>query len=533
MVCNLADHLFIPFNSILPGWYLCTAYVYTSVFNLRTMSSTTILKPAFILFISILAMDGAAQNKANGLDSYFSALFKNKQFNGNVLVAEKGKIIYERSFGYADFSAKKLNEENTSFPIASITKTITSTAILQLQERGKLNMSDPFAKYFPDFPYPSVTIRELLSHTSRIPSSLFYRLLDSLRKTKDTFFVNNDVIPAFIALKKSLMETGKGERDAFSYSNINYYLLALLIEKLSGMSYGSFIKKNIFIPAGMEHSSLSEFYFGMDKNLCREQKYRFLFSEIPDRIDTMAENQYIFKSYNFKGHGDIVSTVEDLLKYDQALYNGILLKESSLSLAYRAIVPGEQDNSGYGLGWSIRPDSSNGKIVLHHGGGIGIEIMLVRNIARKQTVILFDNTKNSAFGIAMNALDVLNGKQPPSVKPSIAKLYGRALVTDGIPAARTLLEKIKKDTMNYLLTEDGMNVMAYQLMWNDMNDKALEAFKNNLELFPDSWNSYDSYGEILLKTGRKEEAIKMYRRSIELNPKNEEGKKILAGILKE
>ena len=109
MVCNLADHLFIPFNSILPGWYLCTAYVYTSVFNLRTMSSTTILKPAFILFISILAMDGAAQNKANGLDSYFSALFKNKQFNGNVLVAEKGKIIYERSFGYADFSAKKVS----------------------------------------------------------------------------------------------------------------------------------------------------------------------------------------------------------------------------------------------------------------------------------------------------------------------------------------------------------------------------------------------------------------------------------------
>jgi CubicO group peptidase (beta-lactamase class C family) len=490
-------------------------------------------KLALILLFSFLYQAIAAQqNVIAQLNSYFNALYQARQFNGNVLVAEKGKIIYERSFGYADFSAKKPNTKNTSFPVASITKTFTSTAILQLQERGKLGIGDRFVKYFPGFPYPSLTIKQLLSHTSRLPSPDFYRFLDSLQKNKDTFFTNNDVIPALIAMKKPLLGLPKGDRSDFSYSNLNYYLLALLIEKLSGMPYGSYIKKNIFMPAGMEHSSLSEFYFGLDKNLCREQKYRFLFSDIPERIDTMADNLSIFRTYNFKGHGDIVSTVEDLLKYDQALYNGTLLKENSTDLAYQVNVPGESGNSGYGLGWSIAPDSSNGKIVLHHGGGIGIEAMLVRNIARHQTIILFDNTKNFAFNTAMNALDILNGKKTPLVKPSAAKLYGKTLVNEGIPAARILLKRLRKDTLNYLLTEDDMNVLAYQLMWNNINEKAMEVFQTNLELFSDSWNSYDSYGEILVKMGRKEEAIKMYKRSIELNPKNEGGKKALEQLLK-
>ena len=486
-----------------------------------------------LLILSFVFKFAHAQDKRLALDRYFSALNKAGQFNGNVLVAENGKAIYERSFGYADFSAKKLNTKNTAFAVASITKTFTSTAILQLHEKGKLNINDPLIKYLPDFPYPGITLKQLLSHTSRIPSRAFYSFLDSVRKIRDTFFTNNDVIPALIVMKKPLLEIGKGERAAFAYSNLNYYLLALLIEKLSGMPYGSYIKKNIFLPAGMEHSGFSEFYFGMDKELCREQKYRYQFSDEPDRIDTVAENAYIFKTYNFKGHGDIVSTTDDLLKYDQALYNGVLLKQSSLDLVFHAITPGLPDDSGYGLGWSIGHDSSKGKEVHHHGGGIGIEAMFIRNIYRRQTIILFDNTKNPAYDPAMNALHILNGEKIPLPKQSVAKIYGRTIVKEGILPARRLLQKMKADTSNYLLTEDGMNVLAYQLMWNNMDDKAMEVFKTNLELFPESWNSYDSYGEILLKMGRKNEAIKMYQRSIELNPKNEEGKKILEKISKQ
>jgi len=484
--------------------------------------------------LSLITASVKGQDKVLSLNDYFSALYQKDQFNGNVLVAENGRIIYEKSFGYANYSSQKPNTANTSFPIASVTKTMTSTAILQLIEKGKLQLSDAYSKFFPAFPYPSVTIKELLSHTSRIPSSNFYRFLDSLRNVKDTFFTNSDVIPAFVAMKKPLVGEPKpeGDRFVFSYSNINYHLLALLIEKLSGMPYQGYLRKYIFFPAGMESTSFSEFYFGIDRNICKEQRYRYLFSDAPESIDTTSDNAYIFTTYNFKGHGDVVSTAQDLMKFGQALEKNLLLKESTLMQAYTPVVYGNPATSGYGLGWSILHDSTKGKIVFHHGGGIGIEVMFVRNITKHQTVILFDNMKNPAFNVAMNALKILNGESVSSPGKSIAKLYGRQIAKGNFVDAEKLLEKLSKDSAAYELNEDQMNLLGYQFLWNNINDKALMVLKKNVELFPSSWNSYDSYGEILLKVGRREDAIKMYQKSIELNPKNEGGKKILQEILK-
>lgn len=496
------------------------------------LNQTTL--PLTILFLfsittATFAQKKAAPSKATALNEYFSSLANNGDLNGNVLVAENGKVIYEKSFGYADYSAKRLNTPATSFPVASVTKTITATAILQLQEKGKLSINDRYGRYFRNFPYPTVTIKQLLSHTSRLPSAAFYQLLDSIQLAKpDTFFTNTDVIPALIALKQPL--TGRTDdlnRPSFAYSNLNYYLLALLVEKLTGMPYAAYLRKYIFMPAGMESTSLSEFYFGMDKNLCREQRFRYLYDEAPERIDTLSEFASVFRVYNLKGHGDVVSTIGDLLKYDEALYNGTLLKERSLRDAYQAVVPGTAANSGYGLGWSIAHDSSKGKVVLHHGGGIGIEVMLVRNISKRQTIILFDNMKNPAFYTAMNALRILNGERVAPRGKSVAKAYGKTLVKAGIPAARQLLQKLKKDTANYNLSEYEMNLLAYQLMWSNRDSLAAEVFKTDLELFPDSWNVYDSYGELLLKIGRKDEAIRMYQKSLQLNPDNENGKSML------
>jgi CubicO group peptidase (beta-lactamase class C family) len=475
----------------------------------------------------------AGQNRATELDKYFSSLARNGSFNGNVLVAENGKIVYEKSFGYADFSGKRLNTASTSFPAASITKTVVATSILQLQEKGKLNINDAYIKYFPSFPYPGVTLKQLLSHTSQLPSGAFYRYLDSVRNiAPDTFFVNSDVIPSLINMKKPLVGVGKeNDRASFAYSNVNYYLLALLIEKLSGVPYAAYLKKNIFMPAGMNNTTLSEFYFGLDKNECMEHRYRYLYHDIPERVDTLSDMAYIFKTYNFKGHGDMVTTVRDLLRYDEALYNGKLVSKASLNLAYQVVVPGATETSGYGLGWSIWPDSSNGKIVQHHGGGIGIETMLVRNIGKHQTVILFDNAKNLAFYRAMDAAKIMMGEKVNTPKPSVAKLYGKTMVKEGIPAARKLLARLKNDSLHYSLSEYEMNLLAYQFMGDGKDDFAYEIFKTDLELFPGSWNVYDSYAEILLKMGRKEESIRMYQKSMELNPQNENGKMMLEKIL--
>lgn len=489
-----------------------------------------------ILSCTVLAIPviTTAQNKIAELNNYFTALAKNGGFNGNVLIAGNGKVIYEKSFGYADYSTKKLNSPATSFAVASITKTMTATAILQLQEKGKLQINDVFSKYFPTFPYPAVTIRHLLSHTSRLPSSAFYRYMDSVSKiATDTFFTNADVIPSLINMKKPLTGSLAESELQFSYSNLNYYLLALLIEKLSGMPYAAYLKKYIFIPAGMNNTSLSEFYFGLDKNACTEHRYRFLYQDVPERVDTISELANVFKYYNLKGHGDAVSTVRDLFNYDQALYNGKLLNQTSLNLAYHAVTPGRPGDSGYGLGWSIWSDSTAGKQVQHHGGGIGLECMFVRNISKRYVVILFDNMKNLSWTTGMNAAKIMNGEKVKTPKASVAKLYGKTITKEGIPAARKLLDKLKKDTVHYDLSEYEMNLLAYQLMRADKDDLAYEIFKTDIGLFPDSWNMYDSYAEILLKMGRREESIKMYQKSMELNPQNENGKMMLEKILKE
>ena len=476
-----------------------------------------------------------AQNtRAKELDNYFSALYRNGQFNGNVLVAEKGKIVYEKCFGYADLAAKKINSPITSFGIASITKTIVSTAILQLQEKGKLNINEPYIKYFPAFPYPGVTIKQLLSHTSRLPSSAFYRFLDSVQAPKDTFFTNADVIPALVTINKPLLESSgkEGDRSNYAYSNLNYYLLALLIERVSGMSYPGFLQKYIFLPAGMDDTGFSEFYFGSDRNQCKEYRYRYLYSDTPDWIDTLSINRKMYQTYNLKGHGDIISTLRDLMKFDQALYGG-LLNENSLQQAYDPVTPAIPNSSGYGLGWSVANNNAHGKVVTHHGGGIGLEAMLVRNTTKKQVVILFDNFRNPAFNTGMNAMAILNGSKISAPRKSITKLYGKKIVSQGIPAARKLLAQLVKDSLHYEMTENEINLLGYQFLWNNMDSEALETLKVYLDFFPDSWNAYDSYGEILLKVGRKEEAIKMYQRSIELNPQNTDGKKILDQLLTE
>src|SRR4029078_10167525 len=122
----------------------------------------------------------SGQSKQAVLDEYFSSLAKDQLFNGNILVAENGKIIYQKSFGLADFSNKVENNINTAFPIASISKTITATAVLQLVESGKLKVTDPAKKYLPQFPYPDITIQHLLSHTSGLPPYNAY--FDSVRK---------------------------------------------------------------------------------------------------------------------------------------------------------------------------------------------------------------------------------------------------------------------------------------------------------------------------------------------------------------
>ncbi len=223
------------------------------------------MKAGFLIIgIFFLSYTVAGQNTLpKQTDSLFQALYKYGQFNGNVLIAGKGKVIYKRSFGFSDINNKILNSDSSAFTLGSVSKTLTSAAILQLKEKGKLKLNDSFTKHFPGFPYPEITIRNLLTHTSGLPDYELYE--DEMKKNPAKIFTIHDILPSLQTWKKPLYFK-PGEK--WQYANTNFCLLALLVEKISGMTFQQYMDKFIFKPAKM-HST----YFQSDpKNTNRKNK---------------------------------------------------------------------------------------------------------------------------------------------------------------------------------------------------------------------------------------------------------------------
>lgn len=497
----------------------------------------------FILSLLIFTqLSVLGQSKQKVIDDYFNALVKNQQFSGNVLVIDNHKIVYQNSFGYADHTAKIPNTPRISFPIASISKIFTATAILQLKEKNQLTITDAVNKYLPEFPYPEITIRHLLSHTSGLPP--YNAFFDRQKKKNPTKqFTNKDFLPEVAANKQPLIYQ-PGEKG--NYDNINFLVLALIIEKVSGVPYKSYIEKNILRPAGMNETSLfplpKQFSVAKIKNYAYPHVYLRTYDTTPVKSNSIPYVREYWHSYGFNGFADYVSTIGDLWKFDNAMYNHTLLKQQTLDEAFvpTKLNNGEANVDLFGLGWEIENDSTMGKLVYHSGAAMGLSSNILRNVTKQQTVILFDNTHFNAHENATKIMMLLNGKNVELPKKSIAKIYGNILFNKGAVEAKEILETLKKDTANYYLTEDEMNSLGYDFIGNSnpyhlpekhFYKQAVETLKTNVELFPGSWNAYDSYAEALLADGQKADAIKMYQKSIDLNPQNENAKKLLEKLL--
>lgn len=290
-------------------------------------------------------------------------------------------------------------------------ETFVATAILQLQDKGKLKVTDYVVKYLPEFPYPDITIMHLLTHTSGLIA--YDDLFDSLRMANpDTVFANADVVPRYAKLKLPLLFK-PGE--SVQYDNINFMFASIVIEKVTGQTFADYVTKNIFKPVGMTNTGIpkASFYHWTvsdRKNLSLLYFYPHFYSGDLVQADTVSYISKYLHSYNISGAGEIISTENDLLKYDQALYKGTLVSDKWLQEVY---TPFRWNNGQYnayyfGLGWMIYHDSTLDKMVRYSGGAIGLKSHILRNIAKNQTVIIFDNTDKPLDDIAIDALKILN-----------------------------------------------------------------------------------------------------------------------------
>lgn len=485
----------------------------------------------FILIFNPLRAQGIKQR----LDSLLTVAANNNYFNGCVMVSEKGKPIYTFAAGYADEEKKIPNSTNTCFNMASVSKPFTAIAVLQLVQRRKCKLSDPIMKFFPDFPYPAITVRHLLSHTGGLPQ--LERFMDSVIEVdKDKIFTNEELYQQLLA-QKGKMKFAAGER--WDYSNMGYIILALLVEKISGQSFEAYMAQKIFRPAGMTSSFIRR--AGSPEPDCA---IRYIVPNIYDSVYLSVPSLYNTRAYTYKnlgnntqGPGNMHSTLEDMLGFDNALYSGKLLDTALLREAQTPVTLNNGKQHNYGFGWNIVYNQYGDTLVYHDGNVPGIVTMMMKSKTKDRTIFFYDNHASDAFFQKINSIyHMLDGRgaKPFRLTKSVVKAYGRALIEKGPDYAAAVFNNLRSDTTNYYMDEIEMNNLGYNLMYNAEFEGhyqlACEVLKLNTMLFPKSSNTYDSYAIALRLAGKKEEAILMYRKAILLNPNNEQGKKSLAKL---
>ena len=310
----------------------------------------------------------SAQQFAAKADEYMSAAARVNHFSGSVLVARDGQPLFSKGYGMANYELGVPNTPQTVFRLGSLTKQFTASAILMLQERGKLSTGDAICKHLGDCPeaWRPITIRNLLLHTSGIPD---YTDLPDHGKTISLPVTHASLIARF---KDKPLEFAPGEK--YKYSNSGYYLLGVMIERLSGKTYADFLQENIFKPLGMTSTG-----YDSSSRIIKNRAAGY----ITLQSGSLANAPYIDMSIPYAA-GALYSTVEDLLRWDQALYTEKLLPRKSLDEMF---TPSEGE-----FGYGLANRKKFGRQALQAGGRInGFNAYISRYPADRLVVIALSN----------------------------------------------------------------------------------------------------------------------------------------------
>lgn len=339
--------------------------------NKNTSDTALISMPASV---AIPAADLTRYRAACEL--WYDTMLKRTGFNGGIIVAKKGNIVFETYSGTGHFHSTDTITAATPFHIASVSKTFTAMAVLKMMQDGKINIDDEYVKYFPTFNYPGITIRTLLNHRSGLPN--YVHFMEKLGWDKKKYVANQDVFNYLVNLKGQLTDIGR-PNTRFTYCNSNYALLALLIEKVSGKKYPQFMQETFFKPLQMNHT--------------------FVF-------DTSMVNT-VNSSYDWRGeiipfgfldavYGDknIYSTPQDLLTWDKMLYSGKVFTDSTLTEAFAPYSNEKPGIRNYGLGWRMNIYPNNKKMIYHNGWWHGNNASFIRLVEDSATIIVVGNKFN-------------------------------------------------------------------------------------------------------------------------------------------
>ncbi len=345
---------------------------------------TTLNKPDFA-FNPLSDQQTAAYQAA--VEDFYETHFVKTGFNGAILVAKNGQIVFEQYRGYSNFVTKESLNEHSPFHIASTSKTFTGMAILKLWEEGKLSLDDSLQKYFPNLPYHGITIKMMLSHRSGLPNYLYF--MDSIWD-KHKEMTNEDVLNALIVHHPRIQNLPDKR---FQYCNTNFMLLALIVEKITGENFPDYMKQHVFEPLGMHDT--------------------FIFS-IKDTANYnptwSVSRPFLMDAYDCTyGDKNVYSTVRDLFAWDKSLYQHTFLKKSTLDMAFTPTSNEVRSMHNYGLAWRLFIKNED-TVVYHNGKWHGTNTSFIRLVQDTATIIVLGNKENRNIYQAKEMENIFNGK---------------------------------------------------------------------------------------------------------------------------
>ena len=388
--------------SLVSIFFVCVFLLVASTFVSKSkvlLGKTTINKQLKeeLTFLIERHPEKATSDVRQKLDSLLMRINKRNDFNGAILVAKNEKILYSSQVGFADFKKKALLHEESVFQLASVSKQFTAAAIMLLKERNKIKLTDTVNAYFPDFPFKNVTIKNLLNHTSGLPQYFWVAEHEWKQKKAPT----NSEMMEFLESSNAKRYFKPGRN--FDYSNTGYFVLASIVEKVSGTSFSSFLKSNIFEPLQMTHS----YVYSFENDSIKENQldgYRLYKGWRHLKIRSTINDAIV-------GDKNVYTTTEDLFKWTQGLNTGRLLTKESLELMYSKGETVYGRKVPYGFGFRINNEGQ--KSIYHHGKWNGFRTGLTKYLKDDLVIIVLEHS-------SYNGINSLNKK----IKKIVAENFG-------------------------------------------------------------------------------------------------------------
>ena len=484
---------------------------------MKTLLSKIVLQFAIACAIAtvITTTHVYADSKKSQIESLVQQYADAGQFAGSILVAKKGQVIFKKSYGLANMEWEVANTPVTKFRIGSLTKQFTSMLIMQLVQEDKIKLNAMITEYLPKYRKDTgdkVTVHHLLTHTSGIPS--YTGLPSFFKDVSRTYFSVDDFTKDYCS---GTLEFEPGS--TFKYNNSGYFLLGNIIEKVTGDTYETALKKRIFDPLGMVNSG-----YDTSNTILKERA-----SGYQKSLDGLNNAAFLDMSLPFAA-GSLYSTVEDLYLWDRALYTEKLLNNKNKTIMFTPFL------NGYAYGWGLedikidKNDQADKVASIGHSGGInGFHALITRLITDEYVIVQLNNTGGASLNAIRNGITkVLYGKPFDIPKKSMATTLYKSLKQDGVTSIVSTYNRLKENSFEeYQFTENQLNNFGYQLLQRNKLLAAVEVMKLNVIEYPESGNAYDSLGEVYLANGQKKLALASYEKSLELEPENANAKKVI------